>query len=600
MGNESALSRHAEFAGDYLTSQMTLDMANILVLIHDLRGVLERLEELRSGGNSDAEIERRIMNTDLFFELAALHQAIEVNERLAEVIGAESRQNAVERFQDAIAPSSHPVYREYFVSLLNNREFETKCELLHLQTGEPLYFQIRCRIDRRDEHVYDVKVLAEITEQVELRKEVERSESRMQMAIEASQAGIWEVDVPTMTFQANRTYYELLGHPLGCLDGPVSNIRSHVQPDDFEENLKFTSAVLTGESTNLNRKLRLRLPSGRYRWYLLRLKATQLGDDGKPLKAIGTITDVHDEVCTDRLLRLERDVLGMRGPLLDLLETLAVGIEQEWDGWRCIVTKFDGETKEVSHCIAPTLGEFMRRQLVGLCIHELKENCRKAIDLKESVCWKSDYSHEGEEGYPEYLQSTCKFTTSTPIFVGTEIQGVVCILHAEQPSEAEAALVRRLAQAMQFLFERQFHADKKAEFEAKVLTEDRLDSLGKLAGGIAHDFNNLLTVMLSHTELIESCTNDSEIRDSTEQISEAARMAAKLCRKMLTYAGESSFELCDFDMTEIASGVVEMVRHGTAAGREFRTNYAGSLPSITGDKSMVSQLILNLLSLIHI
>jgi len=109
MKNEATLLPHAELAGERITSQMTLDMANVLVLIHDLRGVLERLEELRSEGNSDAEIERRIMNTDLFYELAELHQAIEVNERLAEVIGAESRQNAVERFQDAIAPSSHTV-----------------------------------------------------------------------------------------------------------------------------------------------------------------------------------------------------------------------------------------------------------------------------------------------------------------------------------------------------------------------------------------------------------------------------------------------------------------------------------------------------------
>lgn len=73
-------------------------------------------------------------------------------------------------------------------------------------------------------------------------------------------------------------------------------------------------------------------------------------------------------------------------------------------------------------------------------------------------------------------------------------------------------------------------------------------------------------------------------------------MAADLCRKMLTYAGDSHFELCDFGMTEIASSVVEMVRSGTAAGHEFRTHYAERLPHVAGDKSMVSQLILNLLT----
>ena len=596
MENEVALSRHAAFAGDQLTSQMTLDMANILVLIQDLSGVLARLNELRSNGDSEAEIERKILNTDLFFEFVELSQSVEINERLAEVIGAESRQDAVDRFQDAICKSSHAGYREYFISVLHDCEFETELELRHLQTGEPLYFQFRSRIDRRGDYVYGVSVLAEITEQVELSKEVERSESRMQMAIEASQAGILEVDVPTMTMQGNDTYYELLGHPRGSLDGPVSHMRSLVHPDDFQESVKLTSAVLAGELAILSRKVRIRLPSGRYRWYLLRLKPTKFGDDAKPLKAIGTMTDVHDEECTDRLLRLERDVLGMRGPLLDLLETLAVGIEQEWDGNRCIVIKFDSETKDVSHCIAPSLGDFMRSRILGLAINELREPCRQAIQTKKSICFEWGSPFDQDEDCPEYLKSSCKFTTSTPIFVGDEIQGVVCILHVEQPSEAAAVLIRRLSQTMQFLFERQFHADKEAEFEAKVLTEDRLDSLGKLAGGIAHDFNNLLTVMLSHTELIELCTSDSEIRKSTAQITEAARMATNLCRKMLTYAGESSLELTDFDLSEIASTVVDIIRCGTSAGHEFRTNFTGSLPSVTGDKSIVSQLILNLLT----
>ena len=571
-------------------------MANILVLIRDLSGVVARLNELRSEGNSDAEIERRILETDLFFELVELSLSIEINERLAQVIGAESMLDAVERFRDAMSTGSHPDYRKYFVSVFKDDEFETEGQLQHLQTGEPLYFQIRSRTDRRGEYVYGVSVLAEITEQVALRKKVERSESRMQMAIEAGQAGIWEVDIPTMTFQGDRTYYELLDQPMACLDGPVSNIRSQVHPDDFEGTVKLTTAVMSGELANLNRKVRLRQKSGRHRWYQLRLKATQFGDDGKPVKAIGTLTDVHDDECTDRLLRLERDVLGKQGPLLDLLEILANGIEKEWDGCRCIVLKFDNETKNVNECIAPTLDEFMRNQLMGLAVNELRDQCRKAIETKESICWKWDNPYDDDENCPEYLKSICEYTTSTPIFVDGGIQGFVCILHAEQPSEPEAALVQRLAQTMQFLFERQFHTDKKAEFEAKVLIEDRLDSLGKLAGGIAHDFNNLLTVMLSHTELIESCSSDSEIRDSTEQISEAARMAAKLCRKMLTYAGESHVELCDFDMTEIASSVVEMVRRSTAAGHKFRTNYAASLPPITGDKSMVSQLILNLLT----
>jgi len=472
---QPTLPRHATIADTQVISQISLDMANLLVVLHEFSQVSARFDQLQADGVSVEEIERRILETDLHTELTGLIQCIEVNERMAQVIGARSKHDAVQRFMDIFSVESEKTSREFFVSLLFGREFEAENQYRHLETGDPLYFQIRTRIVRQGKFAYVVTVLADLTAHTLLQKKVEQSESRMQMAIAASQAGIWEVDIPTMTFSGDRAYYELLGYQQGSVDGLVTIVRSYVHPDDIEESVKLTSAVYSGEQANQSYRLRIKTNDDRYRWFQLRLKATEFDGKGKPLKAIGTLTDVHDDERTERLLRLERDLLSMRGDLPEILATLALGIETEWDGCRCVVLHINGESKKTDLCVGPTLGQFLERKLLGLSTDELKENCRRSIVLRENVCspWSNPYD---DDDCPEYLKSICKFTTSAPLFCGNEIRGVVCVLHDEQPGNSERALIQRLTQTIQFLCERQFHADLEAEFEAKILTEDRLES----------------------------------------------------------------------------------------------------------------------------
>jgi signal transduction histidine kinase len=77
---------------------------------------------------------------------------------------------------------------------------------------------------------------------------------------------------------------------------------------------------------------------------------------------------------------------------------------------------------------------------------------------------------------------------------------------------------------------------ERVSLEARYAQAQRLEAMGRLAGGIAHDFNNLLTVIIGNSDmLLASTASDHPDRRFLEDILQAARRAASLTERLLTF-----------------------------------------------------------------
>ncbi|MCU0288913.1 MAG: response regulator, partial [Acidobacteria bacterium] len=75
------------------------------------------------------------------------------------------------------------------------------------------------------------------------------------------------------------------------------------------------------------------------------------------------------------------------------------------------------------------------------------------------------------------------------------------------------------------------------KMEKKILTADRLESIGILAGGIAHDFNNLLSVIVGNISMLKNDINITQDQAGMlNSIEKAAFQAADLAQKLITFA----------------------------------------------------------------
>ena len=138
-----------------------------------------------------------------------------------------------------------------------------------------------------------------------------------------------------------------------------------------------------------------------------------------------------------------------------------------------------------------------------------------------------------------------------PIVVRGQVVGVVCneSVGAQKRWTVEeqtfAASVADIAALV-------IQSRERAELERRTVQAERFESLGILAGGVAHDFNNILTVVLGHTEILQSMLADNpEALDSVQSIARAGENAKDLASHMLNYSGRGTFLTRIVNLTDV-------------------------------------------------
>ncbi len=132
-------------------------------------------------------------------------------------------------------------------------------------------------------------------------------------------------------------------------------------------------------------------------------------------------------------------------------------------------------------------------------------------------------------------------------------------------------------------------------FQAKLLHNQKLQSLGVLAGGIAHDFNNLLTGILGNASLaLDTLPGWSPLRERLKDISQASERAADLTRQLLAYAGKGRFLIQPINLSKLIDEVTQLVRISIPRTVSLRLKLR-EVSMVEADAGQMQQLLMNLI-----
>ena len=138
---------------------------------------------------------------------------------------------------------------------------------------------------------------------------------------------------------------------------------------------------------------------------------------------------------------------------------------------------------------------------------------------------------------------------------------------------------------------------ERRELEEKMVSSQKLESLGVMAGGIAHDFNNLLTPILGEASLgLADTPEDSPLRTRLLKIQHAAERAASLTQQMLSYAGKSPLQLERLDLSHLVNEMGRLFESAVSGKTQLHFDLVASLPPVEADAAQVSQVVINLIS----
>jgi two-component system cell cycle sensor histidine kinase/response regulator CckA len=131
--------------------------------------------------------------------------------------------------------------------------------------------------------------------------------------------------------------------------------------------------------------------------------------------------------------------------------------------------------------------------------------------------------------------------------------------------------------------------------EAQFRHAQKLESVGQLAAGVAHDFNNILTVIQGYSDFLQArCDGDPGMTRPLQQISEAARRAARLTRQLLMFSRKQIIQTRVIDLNAVLRNLSNMLSRLLGEDIAIVNKYAVDLPAIEADTGMMEQVIMNL------
>lgn len=126
---------------------------------------------------------------------------------------------------------------------------------------------------------------------LENQERLRRSEERYRLVAEASNGGIWELDLERNRRFYSPRWFELLGY---SQDDAITNemLQQVIHPDDTPDILREFSSLQAGDKEVFECEYRLRCKDGEYRWFLGRGKAL-FDEQGRAYRMVGSNIEVH-------------------------------------------------------------------------------------------------------------------------------------------------------------------------------------------------------------------------------------------------------------------------------------------------------------------
>ena len=191
----------------------------------------------------------------------------------------------------------------------------------------------------------NIKLIRALEDRDRLLKKLSESEARWQFALEGSGDGLWDWNIDTNNVFFSHQWKAMLGYEDQEIGDNIEEWSRRVHPDDLEGCYREIERHFRSEAPVYHCEHRMLCKDGTYKWILDRGKVILWSDKGKPLRAIGTHSDITARKRSEEALKESRRRLAN---IIDFLPdaTLAVNQNGEVIAWNRAIEEMTGISKE--------------------------------------------------------------------------------------------------------------------------------------------------------------------------------------------------------------------------------------------------------------
>jgi PAS domain S-box-containing protein len=481
-------------------------------------------------------------------------------------LDAESIEPSYELFIEAIHPDDRKLVNDTFTHSVENAEPYSIEHRLLLKSGIIKYVHERGETFYDDEGkpISSVGTVLDITERKLAEQKIAAANDRFELAMQASNDGLWDWDVITNHVYYSPRWKEMLGYQQHELENKFSTWENLVDDEDRKVVGEHIRRCLSGQQSGFEAEFRMRHKDGRWRDLLSRGIAVR-NSEGEVTRFVGTHVDITDRKQLERSLREQERELNT---ILDQLPSIL----------------FVKEAKDLRYVRFNRRGE----EMLGL--------------EHGYFLGKNDYDLFPASMADEFTQDDrIALQSSSPIEIAEEI--------IDTPSGQRIMHTRKVAikgdhgEPVYLLgISEDITEQKAAQVEHERLQRElqqaqKMESLGQLTGGIAHDFNNLLAIINGYAGLaFDNCLSRGEdkLAGYMNHLKEASDRATNLVAQMLAFSRSEQAEDMPIHFAPLIKEDIKMLRATLPTSIEIKSEVIAGLPPVVMNPTQLHQILMNL------
>ena len=408
---------------------------------------------------------------------------------------------------------------------------------------------------------------------VQLARELEASDKRLNLAADSADLGLWEWDIVRNEIWITDRGRSLFGFG-GSEKLDFDRFRSRLHPEDRESVLNAVeNSLRTG--AEYRSEYRVVLPNGQLRWIAGR-GHVECNGDGQPVRMRGASLDITKRKQAEEQLRMSEATLRESKEHIDLATKAAGLVVWTWDIPRDEVWLSSKDRALFGF----SQGEKLTAERILSVVHP--EDRQLVRQLSE------DALRTGREIENQYRV----------LLPDGRVRWVTRLGRIEFDADGKPLRERGILMDIS--------KGKHAELEAARQRHDlahlaRVTTLGELSSSLAHELTHPLASILSNAQAAQRFLDgdDVDLKEVSEILNDIVtedERAGEVIHRLrsLLKKGEPQ-KYCDVNLNEVVQDVLKLVRNDLINQNvTAETDLAQNLPSIIGDRVQLQQVLLNL------
>jgi len=243
------------------------------------------------------------------------------------------------------------------VVVIENRVYAAGGEVRWMQ------FVNRGFFDKRGRLLETQSVCRDVTDRRLAEEALRESEERWKFAIEGAGDGLWDWNVVTNEVFFSKRWKSMIGYGEDEIAGKFEEWRKRLHPEDLPRALAAIKAHFEGKTADYSCEFRMACKDGSWKWILARARVMSRDGAGKPLRAIGTHTDISGQKAAEEREAHNLQLIAEGAPCPAVLKAIVRSLEARDLHIMCGVVLVDAGSSTVTEVITASLPDYFKQAL---------------------------------------------------------------------------------------------------------------------------------------------------------------------------------------------------------------------------------------------